>query len=120
MLNKRIFPVAIASLSLITITFSQTFAEANNKAHYAKDYAVQNSEISIIKPLGYDDDVIYNYEEKFYQSHGNFARVIPGYEIVRNGLRYRGTLYLVETRSSGSNSWYGIYRGDLYFVGNAR
>lgn len=115
---RYILGIALAFFSVLI--FTQTFANGNNNITNFNEYEAQSLDISNIRPTGYDDDVIYGYEYEKYNSDGVFAQSYPNFEIVRNGLRYRGTLYLVYTRSSGPNRWFGLYRGDLYFAGYAK
>lgn len=67
---------------------------------------------------GFDDDVIYGYRTTLRQSYPNFAKEIRGFEIVRNGLRFRGTLYF-QYSGGTPGDYFGVYEGDLYFAGRA-
>ncbi len=62
--------------------------------------------------------MIYGYRVEIRQSHPNFSQVIRGYEIVRNGLRFRGDLYFKYSGGTSGN-YYGVYEGDLYFIERA-
>ena len=102
--------------------FVQTFACVNNNK---MENIENNKELKIeeikkiassIKVRGYDDDVIYDYTTTMRQSQPYFSNEIRGYEIIRNGLRYRGTLYF-QYSVGNPGDYYGVYKGDLYFAG---
>ena len=122
MKKKIIQKLSILMAISFVFIFVQTFAcvDNNKMKNIENNKELKIEEIkkiaSSIKVRGYDDDVIYDYTTTMRQSKPYFSNEIRGYEIIRNGLRYRGTLYF---QYSGGNpgDYYGVYKGDLYFAG---
>lgn len=123
-MNKNIIKKMsiMMAISFIFITM-QTFAcNINNCANDITKEGMEIQESKIIDTSinlrGFDDDVIYGYRTTLRQSYPNFAKEIRGFEIVRNGLRFRGSLYF-QYSGGTPGDYFGVYEGDLYFAGRA-
>lgn len=120
MMKRSIKNISIFLVGLFFLLNMQTFAITSDISSEAFDVEsiVVNDNLNPMILRGYDDDVIYGYTITKRQSIPNFESEIRGYEIVRNGLRYRGTLYLKYTGGTAGD-YYGTYEGDLYYYGRA-